>query len=86
MGGALEARGIPAGDGRLQSEAEGEIEVEDGVLIIKRIHVTHRLRIQPDADRDAIERTHEVHVSKCPVAQSVGGCIDISTGLELEEE
>lgn len=86
MGGALEARGVPAGDGRLQSEAEGEVEVEDGVLIIKRIHVKHRLKVDADADRDAIDRMYDMHVSKCPVAQTFKGCIDISTELELEEE
>ncbi len=55
------------------------------MLIIKRIHVTHHLRVEPDADRDAVGRVYEAHVSKCPVAQSIGGCIDISTELELEE-
>jgi hypothetical protein len=30
--GALEARQIPASEGRLVGEATGEIEVEDGVL------------------------------------------------------
>jgi hypothetical protein len=35
----LEARGIDPNEGRLTSESEGDFEVEDGVLIIKRIRV-----------------------------------------------
>ncbi|MDQ4144211.1 MAG: hypothetical protein M3198_10805 [Actinomycetota bacterium] len=56
------------------------------MLIIKRLHVTHRLRVEADADREALQRAHDGHVAKCPVAQSIGGCIDISTELELIEE
>ncbi len=33
------------------SEATGEIEVEDGVLVIKRIHVRYLLRADADVDR-----------------------------------
>lgn len=51
FGGALEARHVPASEGRLESDATGEIELEDGVLVIKRIHVRYRLRIAPDIDR-----------------------------------
>jgi len=41
--GALEARGIPAGDGLLASEATGEVELDGRVLVIRRIHVTYHL-------------------------------------------
>jgi len=40
---ALEARGIPAEDGRLQANAVGEIELGGKVLVVRRIHVTYRL-------------------------------------------
>lgn len=82
----LEARDIPAGDGRLQSDAVGEVEVEGGVLVIKRMRVRHRLRVASGADRHTIERVYELHTEKCPVARSIGGCVDISTELELEDE
>jgi len=86
MGEQLESRGVPAGDGRLRSDAIGEVEEEDGLLIVKRLHLTHHLRVDADADRDAIEQAHEYHVSRCDLAQTVIGCIDITTDLKLEEE
>ena len=64
-------------------EARGEIESEDGVLVIKRIHVTYRLRLDPDADREKVARAFEHHMPKCPVYRSIGGCIDVTTSLEL---
>ena len=42
FGGALEARQIDASDGKLSAEVTGEVEEEDGVLVIRRIHVAMR--------------------------------------------
>jgi organic hydroperoxide reductase OsmC/OhrA len=86
LGGALEARKIPAGDGRLRSHAVGEVEVEDKVLVIKRIHVRYELRVAPDSDRAAIERAHNAHAAHCPVARSIGGCVDITTELRVIDD
>lgn len=62
----------------------GEIEkAEDGVLVIRRIHVRYRLQVDPDADRDKIDRVHGFHADKCPVARSIRDAIDISTELEV---
>ena len=63
-------------------EAVGEIETEDGVLIIKRIHVRYRLAV-PDERREEVERVHSFHARFCPVARSLEGAIDISTELQL---
>jgi uncharacterized OsmC-like protein len=63
----------------------GEIELEDKVLVIKRIHVRYELRVSADADTAAIGRAHDAHRSRCPVARSIGGCVDITTDLELIE-
>ena len=65
-------------------EARGEIENEDGVLVIKRIHVTYRLRLDPDAAREKVERAFQHHMPKCPVYRSIGGCIDVTTSLEVD--
>jgi hypothetical protein len=46
--GALEARDIPAGDGRLQADAVGEVELDGKVLAVRRIHLD-----QPPAAADA---------------------------------
>jgi uncharacterized OsmC-like protein len=64
-------------------EARGEIENEDGVLVIKRIHVEYTLRVAADADRDKIQRAFEHHMPNCPVYRSIGGCIDVTTSLNV---
>jgi uncharacterized OsmC-like protein len=63
----------------------GEVEDEDGVLVIKRIHVTYTLRVEEDVDRDTIERAFERHMPFCPFYRSIGGSIDITTELQLVE-
>lgn len=68
------------------SEVTGEIErTDDGVLVIRRVHVRYRLRADPER-REAIDRVLEFHARKCPVARTIGDCVDISTELELIEE
>ena len=67
-------------------EATGEIEKEDGVLVIKRIHVRYTLRVGTGADRDKIQRAFEHYKPRCPVYRSIGGSIDCTTELELVEE
>ncbi|MBW3618622.1 MAG: OsmC family protein [Actinobacteria bacterium] len=83
FGGALEARGIPAGDGRLRGHTSGEIETEGRTLIIKRIAVRYELTVDADVDRAVIERVHGFHAEKCPVARSIAGAIDVSTSYDL---
>ncbi|HEX6384769.1 MAG TPA: OsmC family protein [Anaerolineae bacterium] len=84
LGGALEARQIPAGEGYLTSEARGEIEKEGRVLVIRRIHVTYHLKCKPE-QREAAERAHEKHVDYCPVARTIRDCVGITTELEIED-
>ena len=62
----------------------GEIEAEGGVLVIKRIHVRYRLKLDPDK-RETAERVHAMHAEKCPVARSIGGSIAITTELAMED-
>jgi len=57
------------------------VEVEDKVLVIKRIRVRYRLTDCPEDKREAAERAHAFHASRCPVARSIGGSIDIRTEL-----
>ncbi len=62
----------------------GEVEVEDGVLVIKRIHVTYELRgVVTEEDREKVERVMGFHQSKCPVARSIERAIDITTEMTL---
>ena len=53
------------------------------MLVIKRIHVVYTLKTE-DANRDTAVRVHEFHADFCPVARSIGGCIDITTEYRLE--
>jgi uncharacterized OsmC-like protein len=55
--------------------------VEERVLVIKRIRVRYTLSGCPEEKREAAERAHSLHASRCPVARSIGGCIQISTEL-----
>ena len=62
----------------------GEVEKEDGVLVIQRIHVNYKLRVpDPDEVRDTVARVLEMHADKCPVARSLKGAIEITTELEF---
>jgi len=52
----------------LISTAEGEIEVEDGVLVIKRIRVHYMLKGCPPEKRDAAERALPSAPLRAPAA------------------
>ena len=85
MGGALEARQIAASEQRLTAVARGEVEVEDGVLVLRRIHVVFSLK-GVEADKIvAAQRAHEVFKPKCPIYRSLQRAIEISTELSLIE-
>jgi uncharacterized OsmC-like protein len=53
------------------------------VLVIRRIHVKYLLRLDPDADRAAVQRAFDHHMSRCPVYRSIHRAIDVTTELEL---
>ena len=83
MGGALEARGIAAGEGHLAAVAHGEVETEDGVLVLRRIHVVFTLSGAAADKIDAATRAHEVFKMKCPVYRSVYRAIEVTTELKI---
>lgn len=74
---------MDASDDRLTADVRGEIETEDGILIIRRIHVLYRLKAPEDV-RETAERAHALHADHCPVYRSLIDAIDITTELELE--
>ena len=61
----------------------GEVEKDDGVLVIRRIHVTYHLKAAEE-HRETVERVHGFHREKCPVYRSVYPQIDVTTEYELE--
>ena len=82
FGGALEARHIDASDGRLTAEVTGEVETEDGVLVIRRIMVAMRLQAS-SAERETIERVHGLYAMHCPLYRTLRGAIALSSTVEI---
>ena len=82
FGGALEARKVDASNGKLTAEVRGEIESEDGTLVIKRIHVSFGLRGAEEVG-ETVERVHGMFASKCPVYRSLSDAIEITSSYEL---
>ena len=60
-------------------EIGGEVESDDGVLVIRRIHAKYLLRADEAAHGAAIRRVFAVHPAKCPVYRTLSGSIDITT-------
>ena len=82
FGGALEARQIGASGGRLTADVTGEVETEDGVLVIRRIHVAMHL-VAPDDVRPTIDRVHGVYAMHCPLYRTLYQAIALSSSVEL---
>jgi len=85
FGGALEARQIDASYGKLTGEVTGEVEEEDGVLIIRRIHVSMRLRAA-EATREKVERVHAVYAMSCPLYRTLHNAIQLTSSFELTDK
>ncbi len=66
----------------LDANTAGEIEVENKVLVIKRIKQTFHLTAD-EKDRETIERVLGVYADSCPVARSIKDSIEISSELDL---
>ena len=84
FGGALEARQIAANDGRLTADVTGEVETEDDVLVIRRIHVGMRL-VAPSDVRQTVDRVHALYAMRCPLYRTLHNAIDLSSSVELVE-
>jgi uncharacterized OsmC-like protein len=82
FGGALEARQIEASNGKLTAEVTGEVEAEEGVLVIRRIHVAMRL-VAPEESRSTVERTHGIYAMRCPLYRTLHKAIQLTSSFEL---
>ena len=58
----------------------GEIEKDEGVLVIRRIHVKMLLKAKEE-QRATAERVHGMYAERCPVYRSLRDAIAISTEL-----
>jgi uncharacterized OsmC-like protein len=82
FGGALEARQIDASGGKLIAEVVGEVEVEEGVLVIRRIHVDMQLAAPPES-RDTVERVHGIYAMNCPLYRTLHKAIELTSSYAL---
>jgi uncharacterized OsmC-like protein len=82
FGGALEARRIDASNGRLTAEITGEVEAEEGVLVIRRIHVAMQLAA-PEETRETVERVHGLYAMRCPLYRTLHGAIQLTSSVSL---
>jgi len=85
--GALDARQISAKEGRLTADVRGEVEDENKVLIIRRVHVTFHLRAaNPGEIRETVDRVHKVYAEGCPVYRSLKPAFPITSSVEVVSE
>jgi uncharacterized OsmC-like protein len=82
FGGALEVRQIDASGGRLTAEVTGEVERDEGVLVIRRIHVAMRL-VADENVRETVERVHGVYAMRCPLYRTLHTAITLTSAVEL---
>lgn len=73
---------MPATGESLSALVTGEVELEDKVLVVRRIHVRLRLRAAPE-HREIAERVHGFFAMSCPLFRSLRAAIAITTELEL---
>ncbi len=74
---------MDASNGRLVSEAVGEVELEQQVLVIRRIHVVLRLKAL-ESQRETADRVHGFFADKCPIYRTLKPAIAITTELVFE--
>ena len=79
---ALAARNVKTGQGALTSNVRGEVETEDGVLVIRRIFVHHRLKTSQDV-RNTVEEVHKNYPMHCPLYRTLHRCIEFKVSYEL---
>ncbi len=82
FGGALEARQIDASNGKLIAEVTGEVEKDEGVLMIRRIHVAMRL-VAPEEVRETVERVHAMYAMRCPLYRTLHNAIQLTSSYAL---
>ena len=82
FGGALEARQIDASNGKLTADVTGEVEQEEGVLVIRRIHVAMRLMATEDV-KETVERVRGMYAMRCPLYRTLHKAIQLTSSFEL---
>ena len=74
---------MDASNERLVSETVGEVELEDKVLVIRRIHVVLKLKVR-ESQREIASRVHQFFADRCPVYRTLKPAIAITTELVFD--
>jgi uncharacterized OsmC-like protein len=82
FGGALEARQIDASNGRLTADVTGEVETDEGVLVIRRIHVAMRLAAAEEL-KEVVERVRGIYAMRCPLYRTLHKAIELTSSFQL---
>jgi hypothetical protein len=61
------------------------VETDEGVLVIRRIHVAMRLAAPKDS-RPTVDRVHGVYAMRCPLYRTLHRAIALSSSVELIAE
>jgi uncharacterized OsmC-like protein len=73
---------VPASGDRLVARVAGEVELEDEVLVVRRIHVRLELRAGPE-HAEVARRVHGFFADACPLYRSLRAAVAITTELVL---
>jgi len=60
----------------------GEVETEEGVLVIRRIHVAMRL-VAPEPVKETVERVHGLYPMRCPLYRTLHKAIQLTSSFTL---
>lgn len=85
LAGVLAKKGVQTPEERFWAEVEGIIESVENVLKITKINVKYHLEAPKDK-KDDVNEAMEIYIDKCPGAQSVINCIQISDSMDLVEQ
>ena len=61
---------------------ESEVETDEGVMVIRRVHVAMRLEAPEDV-REVVERVHGIFAMRCPLYRTLHTAIAFTTSYEL---
>lgn len=68
----------------MTADVTGEIETEEGVLVIRRIHVKMTVAVAETA-RETVERVHEMYAMRCPLYRTLRSAIQLSSSVTIVE-
>jgi organic hydroperoxide reductase OsmC/OhrA len=71
---------VPATGEHLVARVVGEVELEDKILVVRRIHVKLELKVAAE-HREVAERVHGFFAMSCPLYRTLRSAIAITTEL-----